>query len=582
MNRRHAHPARWLACLLLACCAGAAIAQVRTEQDPAQRLQNEQRERQREQDMRQAPPQIALPEAAAAPPADTAIDSVIEDGPLFQIDRILLLGDQGLIRRAGLHEIVAQFSGKRLGGHRISLLLRRLSAALVSSGYVTSRAYLGEQNLASGELRVTIVAGRIEAITFNGAELAPKRIGGGPYDGGLVSDAGTLWAFPTGVGDILSLTDLEQGVDQINRLRRNRAEMQILPGQAAGASLIALRNMPGDRLQFEMGGDNLGGKSTGVGRTRLGINSDNLLGLQESLSAGFVSSLDSNALLASAALPFGYNTWSWTTSAGEYLNLIGESALLYGRTVSHTLGWNRVVQRSRLAHTALDFSISRRKAERDINNILLTPQRLSVLRLAANRLQRYPAGGGEGIWTAELGLSRGLRMFGASVDQEGLASSNAHSQFTKLDISASLTRPLPDLGGGKWIYRGALSGQWARAGLFGSEQIYAGGSGSVRGFREAGISGDRGFVLRNEAIWSTACACGSLRLEPYLFIDAARTALLSQGRWETLAGAGMGLRWAWQWRGNTFTGELLLGHALKQPDPGGPPGVATLSLNWTI
>jgi hemolysin activation/secretion protein len=447
---------------------------------------------------------------------------------------------------------------------------------------VTSHAYLGEQNLASGELRVTIVAGRIEAITVNGAELAPNHADGGPYNGGLLTDAGTLWAFPAGVGDILNLSDLEQGVDQINRLRRNRAEMQVLPGQAGGASLIALRNTPGDRLQFEMGGDNLGGKSTGVGRTRLGISGDNLLGLQEALSAGFVGSVDSNALLASVALPFGYNTWSWTSSAGEYLNLIGDSALLYGRTVSHTLAWNRVVQRSRLARTALDFSFSHRKAERDINNILLAPQRLSVLRLAVNRLQRYPAGGGEGIWTAELGLSRGMRMFNASADEDGLPSSDAHSQFTKLDVSASLTRPLPDLGGGKWMYRGTLSGQWARAGLFGSEQIYAGGSGSVRGYREAGISGDRGFVLRNEAVWGNACACGSLRLEPYLFIDAARTALLSQGRWETLAGAGMGLRWAWQWRGNAYTGELLLGRALKQPDPGGPPGVATLSLNWTI
>jgi hemolysin activation/secretion protein len=358
--------------------------------------------------------------------------------------------------------------------------------------------------------------------------------------------------------------------------------MQILPGQAPGASQIALRNTPGDRLRFDIGGDNLGGKSTGVSRTRLGVASDNLLGLQESLAAGFVGSLDSNALLASAALPFGYNTWSWTSSAGEYLNLIGDSALLYGRSVSHTLGWNRVLQRSRTARTGLDLSFTRRTAEREINNILLEPQRMAVLRLALNRLQRYPAGDGEGVWTAELGLSRGLRLAGASIDEAGLAASDAHSQFTKLDFSATLTRALPVLAGSQWTYRGALSGQWARVGLFGSEQLYAGGSASVRGFREAGISGERGVVLRNEAIWSNACNCGSLRLEPYLFIDGARTRLLAQERWQSLAGAGMGLRWAWQWRGKDFTGELLRGRALKQPTPGGPASVATLSLNLSI
>lgn len=570
--------------LLLTLGRGAA-AQARPEQDPAQRLQNEQRERQRDQEIRQPAARIGLPPQDAAVEAEAGIDSIAEDGALFTIERILLLGDRDFIERNRLQDIAAPFRGRQLGAKRIALLLRRLSAALVGSGHVTSRAYLGAQNLASGELRITIMVGRIESIAVNGATIAPDAADGGPYNGGLLTDAGTLWAFPSGAGDILSLTDLEQGVDQINRLRRNRAEMQILPGQAPGASLIALRNAPGDRLQFDIGGDNLGGKSTGISRTRLGVSADNLLGLQESLSAGFVGSLDSNALLASAALPFGYNTWSWTSSAGEYLNLIGDSALLYGRSVSHTLGWNRVLQRSRMARTALDLSFTRRTAERDINNILLAPQRMSVLRLALNRLQRHAESGGghdEGVWTVEAGVSRGVRLAGASVDEDGLATADAHSQFTKLDFSATLTRPMPALGGSQWTYRGALSGQWSRVGLFGSEQLYAGGSGSVRGFREAGISGERGIVLRNEAVWRNACDCSQLRLEPYLFLDGARTRLIASDRWQGLAGAGMGLRWSWQWGGNAFTGELLLGRALKQPEPGGPPGVATLSLNWSI
>lgn len=583
--------------LLLPVLAGSAAAQARPEQDPAQRLQNEQRERQRDQELRQPAARIALPQSQPQPQAHNeadeaaaSIDSIVEDGAVFSIARILLLGDQDFIERTGLQDVAAPFRGKQLGTKRIALLLGRLSAALVGSGHVTSRAYLGAQNLAEGELRITVVAGRIEAIDINGARLAPEAVEGnpgpGPYSGGLLTDAGTLWAFPAGVGDILNLADLEQGVDQINRLRRNRAEMQILPGQAPGASLIALRNAPADRVQFDIGGDNLGGKSTGVGRTRLGVSADNLLGLQESLSAGFVGSLDSNALLASAALPFGYNTWSWTSSAGEYLNLIGDSALLYGRSVSHTLGWNRVLQRTRFSRTALDATFTRRSAERDINNIMLTPQRMAVLRLALNRLQRQAGGfsgeADESVWTFDAGVSRGLRLAGATVDEPGLAATDAHGQFTRLDFSAMLTRPLPTLGGSRWTYRGTLSGQWSRFGLFGSEQLYAGGGGTVRGFRDAGISGERGFVLRNEAVWRNACDCGPLRLEPYLFLDGARTRLLASERSQGLAGAGAGLRWSWQWRGNTVSGELLLGRALKQPAPVGPPGVVTLSLNWSM
>ncbi|WP_197368163.1 ShlB/FhaC/HecB family hemolysin secretion/activation protein, partial [Ralstonia solanacearum] len=185
----------------------------------------------------------------------------------------------------------------------------------------------------------------------------------------------------------LKLSDLEQGVDQINRLRRNQAEVQILPGQAPGGSVIALANQPGDRFRFSAGTDNYGSRATGTTRLRAGIDADNALGFQEAVSLSYIGTRDTNAAIVSAAVPFGYNTFSYTGSLSEYNSLIGDTALLYGRTFGHTFGWNRVIERDQAGRTAFDVTLTHRRSEREVNNLLFEPQSLSVLRVALSGLR---------------------------------------------------------------------------------------------------------------------------------------------------------------------------------------------------
>jgi hemolysin activation/secretion protein len=188
-----------------------------------------------------------------------------------------------------VQQITGPFLGKRLGTKRINLLLARLTEALIAQGYITSRPYLV----------INIVPGKIEAFQVNGktlrSQVPEEPPPGSPVNGGWFTDAGTLAAFPATAGDTLRLQDLEQGVDQINRLRRNKAELQILPGQTPGGSVIALTNQPGDRYRVNLGVDNYGSQATGTMRTRAGIDADNLIGMQEALSLGFVGSLETNA-----------------------------------------------------------------------------------------------------------------------------------------------------------------------------------------------------------------------------------------------------------------------------------------------
>ena len=164
-----------------------------------------------------------------------------------------------------------------------------------------------------------------------------------------------------------------------------------------------------------------------------------------------------------------------------------------------------------------------------------------------------------------------------------LTQSDAHSQFNKIDFTTALTLPLFNGKNVHWDWRWQINGQWSRVALFGSEQIFSGGMSSVRGFREGGISGDRGLNVRNEAVWSNAPEWMGIHMEPYVFLDGGRLELIANGKYQQLAGAGAGLRVASNFGKRKLTGEILLGQSLVQPSTLGKSrtvGLATLSLSF--
>ncbi|CAE6845142.1 Hemolysin transporter protein ShlB [Paraburkholderia nemoris] len=558
---------------------------VRPVQDPAQQLIDQQRVQVRQRQLAQPPASITVPATEAQTfniPPGTPVDQIAESGPTFRISRIEVTGNT-VLPPANIGAITAPFAGHELGSHRLNVQLKRLTDAFVSAGYVTTRALLGPQNLESGTLTITEQVGHITGCAINGQPVHRLKPGETSAGGGWLTDAGYENAFPAGPGDALNLADLDQGVAPINRLRRNQAAMQILPGQSAGDSVVAITNPPGDRLYTMLGVDNYGSTATGVTRYRAGIEADNLIGLQESLSLNFIDSQDSNAIVGSFAIPFGRHTFSYTLSDSEYQEVIGTTALECGRTLSHIFGWNYTLDRSQAGLTNLDATLSWRRTDRDVNDIELDPQHIAVLRVGGNWLRKFVLNDAPGNFTLDAGVSQGLPSFGADHDADGIARTDAHSQFTKLDATANFTVPLPQFGHAAFAYRGTLGGQFTNVALYGSEQLYLGGMDTVRGFRSGEIVGDRGFYSRNEIAWINAPAWHDGRIVSYVFLDAGKVSRVAVPGFPTLAGVGTGLQAQWQWRQRMLSGEVTVGSALTQPASLGPCAtlvLATANLNF--
>ncbi len=156
---------------------------IRDRQD---RLLEEQRRRLEE--LKDLPGKSATPVAPQAP----------VDSRCFPIKTIDLQGADSL--SSGERErLLKPYIGQCLGVPQLNELLKVITDLYIEKGLVTSRAYLPQQDLSSGNLKVLVVEGKLEGL--KGAE------------GSGISERELKMSFPGRQGDLLNLREIEQMVD---------------------------------------------------------------------------------------------------------------------------------------------------------------------------------------------------------------------------------------------------------------------------------------------------------------------------------------------------------------------------------
>lgn len=187
---------------------------IRERQD---RLLEEQRRRLEE--LKELPGKAAKPTQPTAP----------VDTRCFPIKTIEIKGADSL-SASEREQLLKPYINQCLGVPQLNELLKVITDYYLEKGLVTSRAYLPQQDLSSGHLQVLVVEGRLEGL--KGAE------------GSGLSERELAMSFPGKAGDLLNLRDIEQMVDQLNRLPSNRVQMELAPGQDLGGSDVLVKNTP--------------------------------------------------------------------------------------------------------------------------------------------------------------------------------------------------------------------------------------------------------------------------------------------------------------------------------------------------
>lgn len=478
----------------------------------AERQQREEQDRQREQLRRER----ESGRAPLATEADAALPMPKISAPAMAKREIRQLQIEGAerMRPAFRAQLRKDFEGRMLGIEDVEQLLTQITRHYVSRGYVTSRAYIPDQDLATGTLRVLVVEGRVEQLQQAGISRN---------------------VFPVTPGELLNLRDLEQGIDNLNRLPSRQATLDLLPGTAAGDTVVGVREVRSRPWRLNVSADNTGSDGTGKEQTSVTLGVDDLTGFGEAWSLSHRRAVPyhsgrqaSESTMASVSVPWGYQSFTLGGSRSSYALLFaapsgldlpfdGDSQSLYLRT-------DRVLLRGQTSRIGIYGTLTWKSSRNYLMSSLIgvSSRDTVVADLGAN-YSRPLAGG---FLSLDTSYSRGLPIFGAAEDPSGLPDFAPRSEFWALKLNANWSRAfrVRELPFG---FSSSLSGQLARDVVYGADQLTIGGIYAVRGFDRTNLAGDKGFTWRNDLSLNLPLAkdkAGNARatLRPYVGVDHGR------------------------------------------------------------
>ncbi|MFW8601835.1 ShlB/FhaC/HecB family hemolysin secretion/activation protein [Desulfobacterota bacterium M19] len=516
----------------------------------AEQIQREQQERQQQLLKNKQPGKQTSPQKLP----EVKLPSLPKGGTCREIRKIVLTGVT-LLPKNVTQALVAPYQGKCLYAEDIEKLLADILKAYIDRGYIAVRPYIQAQDLSTGRLEILILEGKVERLNLQ--------------DDGKHSINLTT-AFPFVKGKPLNLRDIEQGLEQINRLASNNATMEISPGAESGESIINIINTPSFPLSAYISLNNLGSKSTGEKQGSITLSMDNPLHLNDFLTYTHSRTLfepdrfrDSSSNSFFYSLPLGYWTLQQSYSFSEYRTpVITSVATLVARGDSETyraeLNWVAYRDQNQKLTTLLAINKKSFNNYLDDEFLSVSSRKLTIFDVGMNWNRRFPR------LSVNLGLSwsKGLSWFGALKDPDGLDATAPHAQGSVFRYSGGMQVPFPVLGR-VFSFSSQLTGQYAMQPLYGSEQITIGSYYSVRGFNRYSLAGDRGYFVRNELSSSLPkLSFVGITARFFLGLDAGRILGYKNTDSANLSGAAAGIRFA----GKHLSAELSVAKSLSVPD----------------
>ncbi|MDR2100082.1 MAG: ShlB/FhaC/HecB family hemolysin secretion/activation protein, partial [Campylobacteraceae bacterium] len=404
-----------------------------------------------------------------------------KDERCFYIHNITVLGVT-LLGASQINKITSNYIDKCASLSDLKNLTSEINALYMDKGYITSQVYLSSQNIAEGNLTLQAVEGKI-------ADIAPQKA--------YISSA-----FFGQKEDYLNIRDIENAIENINRLSSNHATMKLNPSDKTGYTDIVVENIPTRRFGGTFGIDNYGSKKTGKAQMNGKMHFDNIAGINDMLnlflnfSDKYTKDENSRGNGYDYSFPFGKTTFTFTQRNNRFEQKVksgGSVFLSQGDTKTHTFDAQYKLYHDRTNRINIGTSLSNYKTNNYFAHVYLesSSYRLSKLTLLADYLYQIP-----GFYTfVNLAYTRGVDIF------QNYHSTALDDEYEIYNISFSAMKDF-------YSFRYSLSAYMQLSGdsLFGSDKISIGGPYSVRGFSKEGLSGNEGYYVRNELSYNTQYA----------------------------------------------------------------------------
>lgn len=499
--------------------------------------------------------------APAQPPQTTAPVSPL--APCWKIEGIQVTGNRHLNDTA-LATTVRLNARACMGVAQINGLLKAITEQYVQAGYPASRPYLRQPPQDGQPLQIVLVEGFVESIELAGPNL-PLSLSG---------------AFAGLLGHPLHLPDVEQGLDQLNRLRAFEVGVDLLPGQLQGGTRMVVQPRRADsRWHLDTRFDNRGSDFTGRHRLTAGIGLDSPLHLNDDLRVFLTHTVlggpgRSQGMSLNYSVPYG--RWSFALSASElrYQAPLPSGKLTAdGHSRYHGLSAERLLWRGQRGMLSTSVRLDRKQLVNRNAGVVVVQQSPTLTSLEAGLNVLWLE---HGLWNAYLGLAQGIPLLGA--DRAPVGAQGLRPDFRKYRASLLYIGQGP--ASNPWRWQSEINGQYSRNALPAVEQLLVSDDSTVRGFRLQTYSGATGAVWRNtysralQQTWDLP-----LQVRPFIGTDLGWTRTGPGSPSQRLVGAAAGLEL------NLPSARLRLDYqrALYASDqPGRPKEPGFWVLDWSM
>lgn len=245
-----------------------------------------------------------------------------------------------ILTRDEINSVIGQYVGRNVFMSDIQAAINALNNLYAEKGYVTARAYLPEQTVSNGNIRIELIESKIGNVTV--------------VNNKYTTDNYILKRIPEKSGQLFDIVSLEQDVLDFNRYHDGvNLAANLRPGEAPGTTDIELTAQ--ETFPFHLIGmmDNAGRRSTGSLRGGPAIVADSLFHRRDQMSLGTYFSSGAISPFFDYSVPvnkkdgrvgFSYSsTFARVKHGPEYLTALG----LKSNSYIYSLYYDQPVVRKR-------------------------------------------------------------------------------------------------------------------------------------------------------------------------------------------------------------------------------------------
>ncbi|OOH89108.1 hemin-binding protein [Pasteurellaceae bacterium 15-036681] len=389
--------------------------------------------------------------------------------------------------------------GECINEARLNKLSQDLTKAYLEKGYIHNPFKFEDDN--SGVLVMRVTEGKIAKINSNSSRL------------------NLVMLTPNMIGKALNVKDLDQALDQANRMSGSQVTVDVLPDSEGNIELQFV-NEERSRIGGHIGIDNFASKRHQRWQMKGGVYIDSPLGLSDTLSVNISNTLHAlqhnfnRSASLFYSLPYGYWNFSLFGAVSQFQTRIPlqyTTAEQKGHSTQLGLKADYTAHRGENHISTLYSQLNyyRNKSYFQGSLIDLQSPTLSSTQFGINHIQIFP----KATLVIDVNYERGLTWFNAIRNQ---GRDQPEGQFNKwnTDFQLSYYYTLNDQ---LFHHQHNLSGQYSSNYLPAIKQADLLSRYTVRGFNDLSSSAEKSLILQNNFGW--VHNQNNWQIEPYLLFD---------------------------------------------------------------